>query len=230
MIRRRAAATGGSAGQAGWLVVVALAALACGGGEPGVPSASPSTEPGAEPPAAGPGEPAAPGAPLRSHTVELYFPARLGNGLVGEYSEIYETAAPGDRIKQIVTELVSGPTNNEEALPALPSGTRLRQVYVLDDGTAYLDFTADLREGISGGSMEELLTVYAIVDSVVQNVAEVKRVGILIEGQVVETLNGHMDLRRPLRPDLSLVLVPTVVDAARRSGAGKWGASVVVTL
>jgi spore germination protein GerM len=88
----------------------------------------------------------------------------------------------------------------------VPPGTRLRQIYVLEDGTAYVDFSVDLRDGISGGSMEEILTVYSIVDSVALNVPEIQRVGILINGEPVESLNGHLDLRYPLSPDLSLIV------------------------
>ena len=35
---------------------------------------------------------------------------------------------------------------------------------------------------------------------------EVERVGILINGRTVESLNGHLDLRRPLAADWSLVV------------------------
>ena len=89
----------------------------------------------------------------------------------------------------------------------------MRQVYVLNDGTAYLDFSSELTEGIGGGSMKELLTVYAIVDSVAFGVREVHRVGILVNGRPLETMNGHLDLRRPLKPDPRLILGSIVVDA-----------------
>jgi hypothetical protein len=56
-----------------------------------------------------------------------------------------------------------------------------------------------------GGSAEEIYTVYAIVNSVALNIPEIRRVGILVEGQPVETLNGHLDLRHPLPPNLSIV-------------------------
>ena len=93
---------------------------------------------------------------------------------------------------------------------ALPPATRLRQAYVLDSGVAYLDFSADL-EGIGGGSMEEILAVYAIVNSVVVNIPEVDRVGILVNGRPVATLNGHLDLRRPLPADYSLIIGSIIV-------------------
>lgn len=59
--------------------------------------------------------------------------------------------------------------------------------------------------------MEEILAVYAIVDSVVINIAEIDRVGILVNGRPVATLNGHLDLRRPLAPDYSLILGSMIV-------------------
>lgn len=137
--------------------------------------------------------------------VEIYFPAAEENGLVAEAREIFSTASPGDRAKQIVADLISGPAT-ELALQGLPRDTRLRQIYVLDDGVAYIDFSEELRGGLGGGSTEELLAVYSIVNSVVLNIPEIRRVGILINSNPIETLNGHMDLRTPLRPDISLIV------------------------
>jgi hypothetical protein len=150
------------------------------------------------------------GEPLRRHTVEIYFPSDLGDGLVGEYREIFLTATPEDRAKQIIADLISGPTG-PDSLRAVPVGTWLKQAYVLKTGVTYLDFSEDLQEGIGGGSMEELLTVYAIVNSVARNVPEVGEIYLLVNGEPLATLNGHMDLRLPLYPDYSLILVPTIV-------------------
>jgi spore germination protein GerM len=150
--------------------------------------------------------------PLRTATVEIYFPSALSDGLVGEFREIFDTVTPGDRAKQIIADLISGPTS-DDCLRAVSPSTRLRQVYVLSDGTAYLDFSSELTEGVGGGSMTELLTVYAIIDSVALGVREVKRVAILINGRPLETMNGHLDLRRPLKPNPRLILGSIVVDA-----------------
>jgi spore germination protein GerM len=145
---------------------------------------------------------------MRRLNVLVYFPSTTGDGLVGEAHEIFMTAAPGDRAKQILADLISGPMT-ETALRALPPGTQLRQVYVLEQGTAYVDLSADLKQGIGGGSTEELFTVYSIINSVALNIPEIRRVGILIEGQPVDTLNGHLDLRRPLPPDPSVLVSKT---------------------
>ena len=150
--------------------------------------------------------------PLRTATVEIYFPSALSDGLVGEFRQIFDTVTPGDRAKQIIADLISGPTS-DDCLRAVSPSTRLRQVYVLSDGTAYLDFSSALTEGVGGGSMTELLTVYAIVDSVALGVREVKRVAILVNGRPLETMNGHLDLRRPLKPNPRLILGSIIVDA-----------------
>ncbi len=140
--------------------------------------------------------------------VSIYFPSASTSGLVAEAREIFVTPTPSDRIKQIVADLLSGPTG-EQGLPAVPPGTRLRQVYVVEGGVAYLDFSSELRS-MTGGSATEMLTVYSIIDSVVANVPEVTRVGLLVEGAPIETLNGHIDLRRPLPGNWTLVIPKTI--------------------
>ena len=163
--------------------------------------------------------------PLKRYLVEVYFPSAVDDGLIGEYREIFETSMPGDRVKQIIADLISGPVT-ADALPALPPSTELRQVYVLADGVAYLDFSGDLADGVGGGSMSERLTVYAIVNSVALNVSEVRRVAVVIDGKPVETLNGHTDLRRPLTPNYSLILAPTVVRKSKPDRNGMLAAAL----
>ena len=52
-----------------------------------------------------------------------------------------------------------------------------------------------------GGSLNELLTVYAIVNAVTANLPAVQRVQILVDGKEADTIAGHVDLRRPLARD-----------------------------
>jgi len=183
--------------------VVAAALLAACGGAPDAPA--PETAPApAEAAAPETGATAAPAEPLRPVRVRVYFPSADATDLVGEDREIFDTAAPGDRAKQILSDLIEGPESGA-AVPAVPRGVRLRQVYVLADGTAWADFSVELRDLAAGGSAEELTTVYAIVDSVALNVREIRRLGILIEGEEVDTLTGHLDLRRPLAPRTDLI-------------------------
>lgn len=146
-------------------------------------------------------------APSPKTSVTLYFPSASADALAGETREIVETGRASERGTQVLAALLEGP-RGEGVLAAVPEGTTLRRLWVRDDGTAYADFSDELSRGLRGGSSDELLTIYAIVDSLAMNVPEIKRVGILVGGRERDTLGGHVDVRRPLRPNTSLVAAP----------------------
>jgi spore germination protein GerM len=141
-------------------------------------------------------------APLAKATVTLYFPSAAGDMLAVETREIVDTKRPADRGAQIVAMLIDGP-ETDGALPAVPPGTTLRRLWVRDDGNAYADFSEELLAGANAGSSDEILTVYAIVDSLAANVPAIRKVAILVAGRERDTF-GHLDISRPLSPDLSL--------------------------
>jgi spore germination protein GerM len=176
----------------------------CGGRE----RATPAQAAASAAPAAATGTPAdnatapAQAEPLAKASVTLYFPSAKDDTLTVETREIVDTKRPADRGAQILAALLSGP-QTDAALPAFPAGTTLRRLWVEDDGNAYADFSEELASGSTGGSADEILTVFSIVDSLAQNVSEIRRVGILVAGRQRDTL-GHLDLRRPLAADLSL--------------------------
>ena len=66
-----------------------------------------------------------------------------------------------------------------------------------------LDFNARLVNGHPGGSLSELLTVYALVDSVSANFPHLRQVRLLVDGQPRETLKGHIDISQPVAADFS---------------------------
>jgi hypothetical protein len=88
-------------------------------------------------------------------------------------------------------------------ISAIPAGTTLRAFYVTDKGDAFVDLSGIT--AAAGGSLTELLTVHAIVNAVTANLPAVKRVQILVDGKEVDTIAGHVDVRRPLTRDTSLV-------------------------
>jgi spore germination protein GerM len=195
-------------GLAASLALGLVAALpACGGADRTPPAHAPEPSPNvASVPAAATADGAAPptegSAPIAKASITLYFPSAAGDTLTVETREIVETKRPADRGAQIVAALIDGP-KSDGALPAVPEGTTLQRLWVERDGNAYADFSEELVSGAIGGSTDEILTVYAIVDSLTANVPEIRRVAILVAGRERETL-GHLDLRRPLPPDLSL--------------------------
>ncbi|MGH9238837.1 MAG: GerMN domain-containing protein [Vicinamibacterales bacterium] len=87
---------------------------------------------------------------------------------------------------------------------AIPPGTMLRAFYVTEKGDAFVDVSG-ISAAHPGGSLTELLTVYAIVNAVTANLPAVQRVQILVDGKEVDTIAGHVDIRQPLLRDTSLV-------------------------
>lgn len=93
-------------------------------------------------------------------------------------------------------------------LSPIPAGTALLAVYLTDDGDAFVDLSQEVVLGHVGGSREELFTVYAVVNALTLNLDAVDAVQILVDGAEVDTLVGHVDLQRPLRPNLDLLEIP----------------------
>jgi hypothetical protein len=91
----------------------------------------------------------------------------------------------------------------------VPADTRLRNVFVTDHGDAFVDLSGDVVAKHTGGSLDELFTVYTIVNALTVNLPAVQRVQILVDGKEVDTLAGHVDLRHPLAKSLEWVIHDT---------------------
>jgi spore germination protein GerM len=87
----------------------------------------------------------------------------------------------------------------------VPPGTTLRALFVTANGEAYIDFSREIAAAHPGGSLDELLTVYTIVNALTVNLPAVSAVQVLVNGKEVDTLAGHVDLRRPLAKNLAWV-------------------------
>jgi hypothetical protein len=68
-----------------------------------------------------------------------------------------------------------------------------------------VDLSRDVTSAHPGGTMNELLTVYTLVNAITANLPSVSAVQLLVDGKEVDTLAGHVDLRRPLARNLSWV-------------------------
>jgi germination protein M len=104
----------------------------------------------------------------------------------------------------------------EPLVSAIPPGTTLRAVFLTEKGEAYVDFSREIVTSHSGGTVDELLTVYTIVDALTENLPAVTAVQMLVDGKQVDTLAGHVDLRTPLAKNLSWVLTPNSQTTAQR--------------
>jgi len=142
-------------------------------------------------------------ADARKITATLYFVSEDGMSLVGVQREVAFGETVLEQAKQIVTaQLAAGPA---PLVSAIPPSTTLRAIYLTERGDAFVDLSATARTAHPGGALDELFTVYSIVNALTTNLPAVKRVQILIEGKEVDTLAGHVDLRHPLQKNLKWV-------------------------
>lgn len=88
----------------------------------------------------------------------------------------------------------------------IPKGATLRGIFVSDRNEVFVDLDPVIRTAHPGGTQQELMTVYTIVNTLLTNLPAIQEVQILIGGQEVDTLAGHVDLRRPLRKNDAIVV------------------------
>ncbi len=74
---------------------------------------------------------------------------------------------------------------------------KFNEVY-LEGETVYVDMNSD---GLSGSSLDESFLISQIVDTLINSFDEVKQVQFLIDGEVPETLMGHVDTQSPFTND-----------------------------
>jgi hypothetical protein len=106
-----------------------------------------------------------------------------------------ELPLPNDpvlRAKQVLNTLLAGPVDSD--LRTLPPDAVLLAFYLMPDGTGVADFSEALATSIPSGIESEQLAVDSIARTLEANVPQVRRLKILIHGQEVETLAGHLDL------------------------------------
>ena len=102
------------------------------------------------------------------------------------------SADPVQRSRQVLQELITEPPDPEQR--TLPADTALLGFYILPDGTAIADFSDALETEVPSGILSESLAVNSIARTLEANVPALKRLKILIHGQEVDTLAGHVDL------------------------------------
>jgi spore germination protein GerM len=131
--------------------------------------------------------------------VKVYF-YRLGatdpsnDFLIEEERSIHDTGDALMTARQIVNEVVKG-QSGEESL--LPPEARLREIYLLEDGTAVVDFPIESTEQLNGGIISELGILYSVTRSLRSNLPQVERVKFVVEGEERPTLAGHVCIREP---------------------------------
>lgn len=132
---------------------------------------------------------------VSGRTVEVLFPGETA-GWVRERREILAAEEREIMIRRLVEELVKGPTTKASAV--FPPSTIVQDVFWDADGELTVIFSENLRSEHPGGSLAETATVESLLGTIELNFPEVQRLRILIDGEVVASLAGHVDLSGPL--------------------------------
>jgi len=133
----------------------------------------------------------------------LYFPLPNEGKLMPESRAITWAQADADRVRQVVLALAEG--SHQGYGRVLAASTTVRAVFLAADGTAYVDLSNDLLSDFEPGIQTETLAIYSMVNSITANLPSVKRVQFLVQGQEVETLDGHADLTAAYTPDTTRI-------------------------
>ena len=147
--------------------------------------------------------PTAPAPPGRKIKARLFYGAEDGVQLTSVERDIAYGEGTVEQAREIVAAQIAPVV--EPLVSAVPPGTAVRAVFLTQGGEAYVDLSRVVMSAHPGGTQNELLTVYTIVNALTINLPAVTAVQLLVDGKEVETLSGHVDLRQPLTKNLNWV-------------------------
>jgi len=178
---------------AGTLAVMVLFAATVFVARRGFPAVSRTTTARSAAPAAAAPVPAPPGRKIKAR---LFYVSEDGVGLTSVERDVAYGEGADEQAREILAAQIAPAV--APLVSAVPPGTTLRAVFITKSGDAYVDLSREARTAHPGGTVNELLTVYTMVNALTANLPAVTAVQLLIDGKEVDTLSGHVDLRRPL--------------------------------
>ena len=133
----------------------------------------------------------------------LYFADRNNSYLNSELRVMQKQDNPIQFGRAIVEALIKGPQKG--LIRTIPVGTELNAIYIDPEKVCFVDLSETVKKKHPGGINSELLTIYSVVNSLILNVSEIKRVKILIDGNETPTLAGHISLQFPFKAHMLLI-------------------------
>jgi len=151
-------------------------------------------------------EPAAQAAPAEESAsdmaelpVTVYYRHPFIMAMIPHRRHILNHPKPAERIKQVIDMLTIAPPGSEDQ-PIWPQGSYIRELYVLPEGTLVIDFKQRALDRLSVGAAGEELMIVSLVNSILESFPELKVIRLLLDGEVRESLLGHVDIEYPLGP------------------------------
>jgi spore germination protein GerM len=134
----------------------------------------------------------------------LVFANDDGTAWVTENRQLPPTGRLEDSLRAAMEALCAGPTTSGP-VQTIPAGTHPLAVFYDEKSAAIvLDFSPELTTNHPGGTDAERATIDAILRTVALNFPQVHSCQILVNGQQLDTLAGHIRLDKPLDPRRAL--------------------------
>lgn len=132
-----------------------------------------------------------------SKTVTLYSPTDDQSKLRQFYQDI--DISPNKKVEEVIVETL---LNNNES-PIFPKDTKLLNVYTNQE-VCFVDLSSECQTNYLPFGISERIAVYSIVNSLT-DLPNVTHVQILVEGQMVKSLQGNLSLNRLLTKNYALI-------------------------
>lgn len=128
--------------------------------------------------------------------VEIFIPKAKSNGFYLE-KKTTQTVSSKNTVTDSVNALIFDDVKND----IFPKGTKLISNIKIKKDTAEVDFNKAFVENFEGGAEEEAIIVNSLAHTIVNADGSIKKIKILVEGEPVESLGGHLDLTEPIEAD-----------------------------
>lgn len=148
-----------------------------------------------------------------NHSVTLYFASREGTALREERVEIETALTTAENCKHALQKIIAGPVS-QSLLPIMPADTRIRAVYLRDDGELIVDISSELlfSEMVPRSLEMESLMFFGITNALTlpelqgNDEKRVSCVRFLFDGMAAqENFPLNFDLAVPLYSDSTLI-------------------------
>lgn len=126
--------------------------------------------------------------------IKVYYP--FEGRLQMEERKVEAAVSRMDIAEVTLKEYLKGPAGARKSY--IPAGVKLLGIYLGSDGILYVDLSDEFRSDFHGDALEEFLLLRGLYESLHSNVYNVEGVKILVEGEELETLGGHISLSAPL--------------------------------
>lgn len=136
--------------------------------------------------------------------VKIYFSDQQERFLKPEKRYVIKESDIALQAKEIVKALLDG--SKTGLINTFPEGVIVQETTIKEDGTLLVSFSKNLAKAYQGSSASEMATIYSLTNSITQNIPNIKKVKILIEGKELSSIKGHISTRKAFSPDLELII------------------------